>query len=55
MSAMGQKQTLTSVKPMSALPPKAEIVEGDHHVRFVPEAEVKVCSVIGGLTPQSNR
>ena len=27
MSALGQKQTLQSVKPMSALPPKADIAE----------------------------
>jgi len=36
MSALGQKQTLQSVRPMSALPPKADIAESDWHVRFVP-------------------
>src|SRR5215469_4147163 len=38
MSALGQKRTLSSVRPMSALPPKADIGERDCHVRFVPEA-----------------
>jgi hypothetical protein len=27
---------------ISALPPKADITEHDHHVRFVPEAEVAI-------------
>jgi hypothetical protein len=40
MSALGQKQTLGNVQPMSALPPKADIRFRDRHVRFVPEAEV---------------
>jgi len=37
MSALGQKRTLQSVRPMSALPPKADIIERDPHVRFVPK------------------
>jgi hypothetical protein len=36
MSALGQKQTLARVRVMSALPPKADIAEGDQNVRFVP-------------------
>jgi len=32
MSALGQKRTLRGVRPMSALPPKADI---DHHGRDV--------------------
>ena len=36
MSALGQKQTLRGVRPMSALPPKADIGSGDRDVRFVP-------------------
>jgi hypothetical protein len=28
------------IRSMSALPPKADIVEGDRHVRFVPKADV---------------
>src|SRR6516165_9467989 len=39
MSALGQKQTLQSVRPMSALPPKADIAECCRHVRFVPKAD----------------
>jgi hypothetical protein len=27
---------------MSAIPPKADIAEGNHHVRFVPKADVGV-------------
>jgi hypothetical protein len=34
MSALGQKRTLMSVQPMSALPPKADIAECDRHVGF---------------------
>jgi hypothetical protein len=41
MSALGQKQTLRRVRPMSALPAKADIDERDHHVCFVPEADVQ--------------
>jgi len=40
MSALAQKQTLQSVKPMSALPPKADIAENDRHDRFVPKADI---------------
>jgi hypothetical protein len=34
-SALGQKQTLRSFRPMSALPPKADIAEHNWDVRFV--------------------
>jgi hypothetical protein len=40
MSALGQKQTLERLDPMSASPPKADM---DHHcrdVRFVPKADI---------------
>jgi hypothetical protein len=37
---MGQKRTLVTPKGMSALPPKADIAERDHHVRFVPKADI---------------
>ena len=40
MSALGQKQTLGRVRPMSALPPKADIGPQSVNLRFVPEAEV---------------
>jgi len=36
---LGQKQTLAGVGLMSALPPIADIAEGNRHVRFVPKAD----------------
>jgi hypothetical protein len=39
MSALGQKRTLAYVGYLSALPPKANIAERHHHVRFVPKAD----------------
>jgi hypothetical protein len=39
MSALGQKQTSRPEISMSALPPKADIVQHDRDVRFVPEAD----------------
>jgi hypothetical protein len=44
MSALGQKQTLRRKKPMSALPPKADIGQRDCDVRFVPNADITQCS-----------
>jgi hypothetical protein len=38
----GYWRTLKRFHWMSALPPKADIVERDRHVRFVPKAEVAV-------------
>ena len=43
MSALDQKQTFRNGRPMSALPPKADIAEGDRHVRFVPKADILRC------------
>src|SRR3974390_2131729 len=40
MSALGQKQTLQSVRPMSALPPKADINHRERDVGFVPFCSV---------------
>jgi hypothetical protein len=40
MSALGHKRTFRSFRPMSALPPKADIVGRHGDVRFVPEADV---------------
>jgi len=37
---VGQKQTLSDISVMSALPPKADIAEGDRHVCFVPKADI---------------
>ena len=48
MSALGQKQTLQSVKPMSALPPKADIRVRRSDVRFVPEADITL-SELGAI------
>jgi len=36
----GQKQTLAQVRVMSALPPKADMVQHDCDVRFVPKADI---------------
>ena len=40
MFALGQKRTSRPVEAMSALPPKADIRQGNRDVRFVPEAEL---------------
>jgi hypothetical protein len=40
MSALGQKQTLQSMRAMSALPPKADIGTQSWNVRFVPKADI---------------
>jgi hypothetical protein len=40
MSALGHKRTLERVRAMSALPPKADIVQIDRDIRFLPEADV---------------
>jgi hypothetical protein len=42
MSALGHKRTSEQVESMSALPPKADIAERDHPVRFVPKADIRV-------------
>src|SRR5262245_46030257 len=48
MSALGQKQTLQHVRPMSALPPKADIGTQPRDVRFVPGRDERHCSTICG-------
>ena len=63
MSALGQKQTWRIETAMSALPPKADIGERDHHVRFVPEADIRLpysmtsaaaaSSVVGMVNPSA--
>jgi hypothetical protein len=40
MSALCRKRTLRHIRPMSALPPKADMVRHDRDVRYVPKAEV---------------
>jgi hypothetical protein len=37
---MGQRRTFQNARPMSALPPKADIAERRQDVRFVPETDV---------------
>ena len=44
MSALGQEQTSLRHLAMSALPPKADIERHDQHVRFVPKADLRICS-----------
>jgi hypothetical protein len=39
MSGLGQKQILEYFRIMSALPPKADMVQRGHDVRFVPKAD----------------
>jgi hypothetical protein len=45
MSALGHKQILKRLRPMSALPPKADIAERDCDVRFVPKADIGTHSI----------
>jgi hypothetical protein len=40
MSALGQKRASRQLERMSALPPKADIVQHRANVRFVPKADV---------------
>ena len=46
MSALGQKQTCAMQNGMSALPPIADMCGAKRDVRFVPIADIHVCSVI---------
>jgi len=40
MSALGQKQTFNDGRPMSALPPKADMDQHGRDVCFVPKADI---------------
>jgi hypothetical protein len=40
MFALGQKRTLAGLCIMSALPPKADIRQGNRDVRFLPKADI---------------
>src|SRR6516164_8553528 len=44
--SLGQKRTWRRFHPMSALPPKADIVECGRHVRFLPKADIGPKSLI---------
>jgi hypothetical protein len=43
MSALGHKETFSPRNTMSALPPKADMVQRDPDVRFVPKADTTSC------------
>jgi hypothetical protein len=49
MSALGQKQTFKRVRPMSALPPKADIGTQLWNVRFVPRADIGAGISVGNV------
>jgi hypothetical protein len=51
MSALGHKRTSEGVGVMSALPPKADMVQHDRDVRFVPKADIhELCRMTPGLS-----
>src|SRR5262249_39653480 len=52
MTALGQERTSAHLRPMSALPPKADIAECDPHVRFVPKADIAIYSIIASASSQ---
>jgi hypothetical protein len=62
MSALGQKQTLTRLFHVSALPPKADISCCLSDVRFVPKADIVTYSItlsarassVGGISRPRN-
>jgi hypothetical protein len=49
MSALGQKRTLKRLRPMSALPPKANIGYACPDIRFVPKADIQQLALNGFL------
>jgi hypothetical protein len=55
MTAMGQKQTLKRLHPMSALPPKADIVQDGRDVRFVLKADILHCGETGAIRSPRRR
>jgi hypothetical protein len=46
ISTLGQKRTLGKVRLMSAIPPKAALVQRVWDVRFVPKADILRCNKI---------
>jgi hypothetical protein len=50
MSALGQKQTLDWRPLMSALPPKADMVQLGDDVRFVPIADIDIITRVRWVT-----
>jgi hypothetical protein len=55
MSALGQKQTLQGVNPMSALPATADIGTQSWNVRFVPKADMGGLSHSDQASPLASR
>jgi hypothetical protein len=55
MSALGLKRTLRLMRPMSALPPKADIGTQPRNVRFVCRERVQQKSAIEGQLVRSPR
>jgi hypothetical protein len=51
MSALGQKRTSERFQSMSALPPKADMVQRSWDVRFVPKADINGCEVTIRVEP----
>jgi hypothetical protein len=52
---LGQKQTLDWRPLMSALPPKADMVQHNRDVRFVPKADSCTAAIIGRLRTDTER
>jgi hypothetical protein len=48
MSALDHKGTWKRLRPMSAFPPKADIVQRDRDVRFVPKADITLFNHLVG-------
>ena len=55
MSAMGQKQTCDGVSTTSALPLKADMVQHDRDVRFVPLSDIRDPWSCGSITSSGPR
>ena len=49
MSALGQKQTCSAQKVMSALPPIADMCVATRDVRFVPLADIRRMSALSSV------
>jgi hypothetical protein len=52
MSALGQKRTSKHLHTMSALPPKADIIQRGGNVRFVPKADMPADPIVEMCTRQ---
>jgi len=52
MSTLGQKQTCATHRPVSALPPKADMCGATRDVRFVPIADMRLFDHLVGAREQ---